>query len=188
MSPEYIPRQINKNNILSYCDSKKVNPQEHWVLRKFLDRSSSYFSKNIIGTVEVKNNTPHHILILTTSDLLQKYVPAIDAQLLNALLDKVPTYTMLDYVFGKRVSNNQGVADLRGLLADGDLNEKELKGTMKSLYIEPIKRGDIHLAFSEDEDNFEDLIMNLSPIGRVVGYRSGLSRNFVNDLITSLAD
>lgn len=182
---EFYPIQLNRNNFLDYCDSNGVNPNRHFVLRNFLS-TQAYSSPNTIATVEHENNLPHHIAVLTTSDLISDRLQIPDANLLIKLREQTPTTSVFDYLRGIVVETGDGRRKLKTILAEGGLNEKQQSSVLSHLHIQPIKRGNILLAVAEDEEQLQNLNITLGRVAPVVVYRTGLTLDFINGLILSI--
>jgi len=162
---EYVPCQVNPRKVKEFCDFAGVDPNNYWCLRRVMIQNVAYTSPGVIATIGKYNREPHHLVVLTTSDVLKQGLAEEDQQLLGVLKNRIPSRSLLDhlFVFGKRVKGDKGVQRLGDRLLWGEKME------------EAQRRGDIRLTIAGDdfldkEEYHDETVLQL------VALKSGLRR------------
>lgn len=196
-SVNYVPHQINPTKVIEICEVNGVNPILHGVIRNRLINGTAFSSPGLIVSIGRFHGEPHHLKVLTTSDILNQGLCSEDKQLLKTLKARIPRRSIPSHLIGERVRDDRGIRAFEKILDEGNLDENAKKEVFNRVTIQPLKRRDIQLTFPEDdflvEGYHDDLAMifvslksGLRRFGRINGLRSGLSKDFCNTLISEV--
>lgn len=194
---EYIPCQINPRKVIEFCESAGVDPNDYWVLGEVMIRNTAYTSPGLIAAIGKYNREPHHLVVLTTSDVLKQGLAEEDQQLLGTLKSRILSRSLLDHLFGERVKDDKGARRLDRLLEREGMEEAQRKQVLEKLYIHPTRRGDIELIIAQDdflEDDFlheiglqlTTLKSGLRKFGRINLGRCAPQKDFCNGLLRAV--
>lgn len=205
---DYIPCQINPKKVVEFCRSVDINPNDYWILREVMIRNIAYTAPGLIAAIGSYNREPHHLVVLTTSNVLKQGLSEEDKQLLHTLKARIPSRSLLDHFFGERVKDDRGVRTLDRLLDGEGLDEARKKKVLKKLYIQPTRRGDTELIIAEDDFlcrwkydkkkeewlydhdgidlQFTILKSGLREFGRVICIRNAPPKDFCNELLRAV--